>query len=119
MRTVTKTISLPLAGEPHDFILTKLDAFSGAYLLKLLSRGETDNLQALLFSLSQEEMENLMRTCLRSVSVVLPAGPIRALDQGSWGVPELEHDGWTCVKLTLEVISWTLEGFFPAAGSPS
>ena len=59
MRTVTKTISLPLAGEPHDFILTKLDAFSGAYLLKLLSRGETDNLQALLFSLPQEEMERI------------------------------------------------------------
>ena len=61
----------------------------------------------------------LEKTCLRSASALLPAGPIRVLDQGCWGIPDLEHDAWACLKLTLEVMSWTLEGFFPESGPTS
>ena len=119
MREITKTISLPVSGAPMDFRLTKLDAFSGARLLRLLSHAGTDNLQELVLSLPEAELESLMRTCLRAASAILPAGPIRVLDNGSWGIPDLEYDAWTCLKLTIEVISWTLEGFFPESGSPS
>ena len=119
MRTVTKTISLKVGEESLDFRLTKLDAFSGARLLKLLSRAKMENLQELLLSLPDEELNALMRVCLRSVSALLPAGPIRVLDQENWGVPDLEYDAWSCLMLTMEVINWTLEGFFPGSGSPS
>ena len=117
MREITKTITLPVSGTPMDFRLTKLDAFSGARLLRMLSGAKTDNLQDLILSLPEWDLEPLMKTCLRSASAVLPAGPIRVLDQGSWGIPDLEYDAWTCLKLTMEVISWTLEGFFPESGS--
>ena len=37
MREIIKTVSLPVDGTPMDFRLTKLDAFSGASLLRLLA----------------------------------------------------------------------------------
>lgn len=37
MREITKTISSHVDGKPADFRLTKLDAFSGAALLRMLS----------------------------------------------------------------------------------
>ena len=119
MRTVTKNLSLKVGDTSMDFRLTKLDAFSGARLLKMLSKAETDNLQDLVLGLSEEELNCLMRTCLRAVSVLLPAGPVPVLDGDCWGVPDLEYDAWTCLKLTLEAVSWTLEGFFPESGPGS
>ena len=120
MRTVTKTVSLPMDGNNVEFRITKLDAFSGAKLLKLLSYANTDNLQELVLGLSEIELESLMKTCLRSVSVLLPAGPMKVMDEGeNWGYPELEYDSWNCLKLTMEVIQWTLEGFFPESGRDS
>ena len=119
MRNVTKTITLPVGDETMEFRLTKLDAFSGARLLQLLNHASTDNLQDLVLSLPEQEMDSLMKTCLASVSALLPAGPIRVLENGAWGVPDLEYDAWSCMKLTMEVISWTLEGFFPESGRPS
>ena len=38
MREITKTISVPVDGKPMDFRLTKLDAFSGVALLRMLSK---------------------------------------------------------------------------------
>ena len=37
MREISKTISVPVNGKPMDFRLTKLDAFSGAELLRMLA----------------------------------------------------------------------------------
>ena len=119
MREITKTLTLPVGEETLTFRLTKLDAFSGAKLLKILSHAETEDLWNLLLSLTDYEMESLMRVCLGHVEALLPAGPIRVLSDSGWGVPALEHDAWTCLKLTAEEISWTLEGFFPESGSPS
>ena len=120
MRTVTKTISLSVDGNNMEFRITKLDAFSGAKLLKLLSHAGTDNLQELVLGLSEYELESLMKTCLRSVAVLLQAGPMKVMDEGgNWGYPELEYDSWNCLKLTMEVIQWTLEGFFPESGRGS
>ncbi len=117
MRIITKTVSLPVENTPMEFQLTKLDAFSGARLLKLLAHASTDNIQGFVLSLPEADLDSLLRTCLRSASALLPAGPVRVLDGEDWGVPELEYDAWTCISLTMEVISWTLEGFFPESGS--
>ena len=38
MRDIIKNIRLPIDGKPVDFRLTKLDAFSGVSLLRLLIR---------------------------------------------------------------------------------
>ncbi|MBP5169937.1 MAG: hypothetical protein ILP14_12175 [Oscillospiraceae bacterium] len=37
MREIVKTLSVPVDGKPRDFRLTKLDAFSGARLLRMLT----------------------------------------------------------------------------------
>ena len=38
MREITKTLTIPVDGKKMDFRLTKLDAFSGASLLRMLSQ---------------------------------------------------------------------------------
>ncbi len=119
MRTITKSLTLPVGDTPMDFRLSKLDAFSGAWLLKLLSHSASNDLQRLVLDLPESDLVSLMKTCLRAVCAVLPAGPVRVLEGENWGIPDLEYDAWTCLKLTLEVISWTLEGFFHGSGSPS
>ena len=119
MRAITKNMNLTVGDSALDFRLTKLDAFSGAHLLKIISKASSDNLQDLILALPEPELDELMRTCLRSVSALLPAGPIPVLSNSGWGVPDLEYDAWSCLKLTMEVVSWTLEGFFPESGSPS
>jgi len=124
MREIHKTITLPLDGAEQTFRITKLDAFSGARVLRLLSGytpegGEID-LSAFFFSLSDADSRALMETCLSHVSALLPAGPIQVFSQdGGWGLPALEHDSFTALRLTLETLSWTLEGFFPDAGQTS
>ncbi len=119
MRTITKTITLPVGETSMDFLLTKLDAFSGARLLKLLSSASSDDLQEILFSLPDPELRAVMETCLSHAEISLPAGFLRVLDRGCWALPELEYETWLALRLTLEVISWTLEGFFPDGGQPS
>lgn len=119
MRTITKTITLPVGEEPKTFRLTKLDAFSGAGVLRLLHSSPADDLQAFLLSLPEETLSALMRTCLRHAEISLPAGFIRILDRDCWALPELEYETLACWRLTQEVLAWTLEDFFPAGGQPS
>lgn len=38
MREITKIISIPVNGKSMDFRLTKLDAFSGVTLLRLMAK---------------------------------------------------------------------------------
>ena len=74
MRTIYKTITLTVDDQPREFRLKKLDAFSGAFLLRVLlkhvpegdsSRINTQSLINLLFTeLSEEELHSLMTTCL-------------------------------------------------------
>ncbi len=123
MRETTKMLSLPLGEEKRDFRIAKMDAFSGAGLLRLLSdlteKNKSQSLSDLLFSLPQQQMEQVMKSCLSRVEVSLPAGYIHVWTQECWGLPELEYDTVTCLKLTLEVMAFTLNGFFPESGSAS
>ena len=120
MREVTKIISVPVDGKPMDFRLTKLDAFSGAVLLRMLSRmpenrGATD----LLTGLSDSDLRSLMTACLQHTEVLLPAGWLPIMTRGEWSYPELEHDTAVCLKLTIEEVLWTLDGFFGDGASAS
>ena len=129
MRQITKDIQLTIDGNPVSFRLTKLDAFSGVTLLRLLMRleGENDHptLLDLISSLSEEELRSVMTSVLNHTAVLLPAGPHPVMTGPEWGYPELEHDTPSCMKLLLEGISWSLSGFFgegqsgPEAGQPA
>ena len=119
MREITKTLSVPVDGKPRDFRLTKLDAFSGASLLRLMARLPEGgaSLEALFSCLSDADLRALMTVCLEHAEVMLPAGWMPVMTRGEWSYPELEHDTAVCLKLTMEEAVWTLEGFFGGGDS--
>ena len=121
MREITKVISASVDGKSMNFRLTKLDAFSGVYLLRMLSgmEGEKKPLPDLFFSLPEPDLRSLMTTCLQHTEVLLPAGWNPVMTRGEWSYPELEHDTAVCLRLTIEEALWTLEGFFGAGASAS
>ena len=116
MREIEKTISIPVEGKPMNFRLTKLDAFSGASLLRMLSGMRKDpgddSVLGFITSLSEPDLRSLMITCLQHCEVLLPAGWMPVMTRGEWSYPELEHDTAVCLKLCIEEVLWTLEGFF-------
>ena len=123
MREIEKTISIPVEGKPMNFRLTKLDAFSGASLLRMLSGMRKDpgddSVLGFITSFSEPDLRSLMTTCLQHCEVLLPAGWMPVMTRGEWTYPELEHDTAVCLKLTIEEVLWTLEGFFGGGGSTS
>ena len=123
MREITKVLSASMDGKSKDFRLTKLDAFSGAALLRMLSgmRKELgdDSVLGFITSLSEPDLRSLMTTCLQHCEVLLPAGWMPVMTRGEWTYPELEHDTAVCLKLTIEEVLWTLEGFFGGGASAS
>ena len=123
MRDIIKNIQLPIDGNPMDFRLTKLDAFSGAALLQLLTKlpGDLqgDIMKEAFAVLSPEDLRSVMISCLNHVEVLLPAGYQPIMQGSSWAWPELEHDTATCLKLAMEEAIWTLSGFFGDGGSAS
>ena len=116
MRQVYKDIQFAIDGNTQGFRLTKLDAFSGVTLLRLLMRLEEKSdrltLLDLISSLSEDELRSVMTAVLNHTAVLLPAGPHPVMTGSEWGYPELEHDTPSCVKLLLEGIAWSLSGFF-------
>ena len=131
MRTITKDIEINIDGSRIGFRLSKLDAFSGVMLLRLLMRledqkppldargggpegrrGYAPTMLDLIASLSEEELRSVMTAVLNHAEVLLPAGPNPVMTGPEWGYPELEHDTPSCMKLLLEGIAWSLSGFF-------
>ena len=123
MRDIIKNIQLSIDGKPMDFRLTKLDAFSGVSLLRLLIRlNESEQKSSaldLVASLSEEELRSVMTSCLNHTEVLLPAGYQPVMQGSAWSWPELEHDTLSCLRLTIESISWSLSGFFGEGGRKS
>ena len=116
MRQITKDIQITIDGNPTGFRLTKLDAFSGVTLLRLLMRLEEHHpnptMLDLIASLSEDELRSVMTAVLNHAEVLLPAGPNPVMTGPEWGYPELEHDTPACMRLLLEGVSWSLSGFF-------
>ena len=123
MREIMKILPVPVDGKSQDFRLTKLDAFSGAALLRMLSGMRkdpgNDSIMGFITSLSEPDLRSLMTTCLQHCEVLLPAGWMPVMTRGEWTVSELEHDTAVCLKLTIEEVLWTLEGFFGGGASAS
>ena len=122
MREITKNLTIPVDGKKLDFRLTKLDAFSGASLLRMLSKMPEDSLSTIhsaLSTFSDSDLRNLMTVCLEHCEVLLPAGWNPVMTRGEWSYSELEHDVATCLKLTIEEVLWTLESFFGGGASGS
>ena len=120
MREITKTLTIPADGKSMEFRLTKLDAFSGASLLRMLSRLPAgEDFLSFLTVLPDEDLRRLMTVCLEHCEVLLPAGWNPVMTRGEWSYVELEHDVATCLKLTIEEVLWTLEGFFGGGASGS
>ena len=139
MRDITKPLTLTLDGKPETFRLKKLDAFSGAALLRLLAKHlpasstasadetgkESDSASGLLFtlftSLSPEDLRSVMISCLNHTEILLPAGYQPIMTGTEWGYPELSHDTAACLRLTAETALWSLRDFFGegAPASPS
>ena len=138
MREIIKNIRVPIDGKPMDFRLTKLDAFSGAALLRLLAglpepsaeapsvistegeaRAEKSpfSLRRLIASIPPADLRSLMAVCLEHVEVLLPAGWNPVMTQGTWSFSDLKYEPGICLKLTIEEIVWTLEGFFEEGDS--
>ncbi|QTE74175.1 hypothetical protein JS518_14995 [Clostridiales bacterium FE2010] len=120
MRTVIKDIQINIDEAEKSFRLTKLDAFSGIMLLRLLMRLEEHKqgmtMLDLIVSLSEEELRSVMTAVLNHTAVLLPAGPQPVMTGPEWGYPELEHDTPACMKLLMEGIAWSLSGFFGEGG---
>lgn len=119
---------LTVAGSPADFRLTKLDAFSGASLLRLLLKHLPESVDSaslskllpeIFTSLPDAELHALMALCLSHAERKLDSGWVKVYADGFWNIPELEYDPATCLRLTLEVALFSLEGFFTGSGSPS
>ena len=123
MREITKTISIHVDGKSADFRLTKLDAFSGVALLRMLSGMRKDpgddSVLGFITSLSEPDLRSLMIICLQHCEVLLPAGWMPVMTRGEWTVSELEHDTAVCLKLMMEEVLWTLDGFFGGGASGS
>ena len=119
MRKITKPFSVPVDGKPRDFRLTKLDAFSGASLLRLMARLPEGgaSVEALFSCLSDADLRALMTVCLEHAEVMLPAGWMPVMTRGEWSWPEREHDTAVCLKLTMEEAVWTVECFFGGVDS--
>ena len=120
MRQITKDIEINIDGSLVGFRLSKLDAFSGVMLLRLLMRVEEKvprpTMLDLVTFLSEAELRSVMTAVLNHTEVLLPAGPHPVMTGPEWGYPELEYDTPACMKLLLEGISWTLSGFFGEGG---
>ena len=125
MRTITKDITLTVDQSAVSFRLTKPDAFSGVEILRLFLKlqdqrpEERITVLDLFSSLQKDELKSVMTSCLNYTEVLLPAGLHPVMTGSEWGYPELEHDAMTCMKLTLEEIAWSLEGFFGEGGQTS
>ena len=123
MRDIIKTISISVDGKSLNFRLTKLDAFSGAFLLRMLANmpksTDGNSVMGFITHLSESDLRSLMVTCLQHCEVLLLAGWMPVMTRGEWSYPELEHDTAVCLKLTIEEVLWTLEGFFGGTGSTS
>ena len=120
MHEITKTLTIPVDGKKMDFRLTKLDAFSGASLLRMLSRIPAgEDFLSFLTVISDDDLRRLMTVCLEHCEVRLPAGWNPVMTRGEWTYPELQHDTGVCLRLTAEEVLWTLESFFGAGASDS
>ena len=65
-----------------------------------------------LSQISEEETENLLKRCLQTVDILLPAGWQPVMVGNNFGAEELEYDIMTALILCYEVVEFNFGGFF-------
>lgn len=128
----TKTIEV----NGRTFILKKMDARTGSYMLfklmKLLppilenidiDKLDTDNFdfkslnlsEALkpIFDLPEEEFRYIQDNCLKSVDELLAAGAQPVIQKnGEWGINDIAYDMGLVMNLTIQSLIFNVQGFF-------
>jgi len=94
-------------------------SLDGLMLSNMPQASSGDSVLSFITHLSESDLRSLMTTCLQHCEVLLPAGWMPVMTRGEWTYPELEHDTAVCLKLTIEEVLWTLEGFFDGGVSAS
>lgn len=111
---------MSIDGKSYTFRLRKMDALSGACLLRRLANQEENSeadLSDLVFgSMSDEDLRTLMIHCLEHVDVLLDAGYQPIMQLGEWAWLDLQYDPRNALLLTMKEIVWTLDGFFVENG---
>lgn len=75
---------------------------------------------AVLETLSDSDLDDLMDKCLRVCYASLPAGEQPIIDEnGNFGVPDVEYDIGLCIRLCFEAIKWGAADFFAGKSSLS
>ena len=132
--TVENTKSIEVNG--RTFILKKMDARTGSYMLfklmKLLppilenidiDKLDTDNFdfkslnlsEALkpIFDLPEEEFRYIQDNCLKSVDELLAAGAQPVMQKNSeWGINDIAYDIGLVMNLTIRSLIFNVQGFF-------
>lgn len=137
-KTVVNFKNIEING--RTFILKKMDARTGSYMLfklmKLLppileginfEKLDLDNLDLgklnltrmlnPIFELPEDEFRYIQDNCLKVVDEMLGAGSQPVLNRnGEWGVLNIENDMGLVMNLTIQSLVFNLQGFFE--GSP-
>jgi len=87
MREITKTLTIPVDGKKTDFRLTKLDAFSGASLLRMLSHLPAGDDFLSFFSVLPDVYRQHNRNNNRAASFPLPEFKKRSLPSENVRLP--------------------------------
>ena len=119
MREIYKIVDKMVDGKSMQFRLRKLDAFSGAGLLRMVANAPEGDIDLMSFfvSMPEDSLRRLMTVCLEHVEVMLSAGWNPIMTRGEWSWQEAEYDTLLCLKLTIEEALWTLQGFFGGSDS--
>jgi hypothetical protein len=115
-------------------ILPMLDTFMPAVFgtvmnaFSLAKLGEVDNLEDMLSAINLEsvsrsldliddnDLDKIIDISLRHCYEKLPAGAVKVLNSnGTFGVADIEYDMILVIRLTAEVLLWSVGGFFDAS----
>lgn len=137
-KTVVNFKNIEINGQ--TFILKKMDARTGSYMLfklmKLLppileginfEKLDLDNLDLgklnltrmlnPIFELPEDEFRYIQDNCLKVIDEMLPAGPQPVLNKnGEWGINGIQNDMGLVMNLTIQSLIFNVQGFFE--GSP-
>ncbi|CAI3619577.1 phage tail assembly chaperone [Clostridium neonatale] len=132
--TVENTKSIEVNG--RTFILKKMDARTGSYMLfklmKLLppilenidiDKLDNDNFDFKslnlsetlkpIFDLPEEEFRYIQDNCLKSVDELLAAGAQPVMQKNSeWGINDIAYDIGLVMNLTIQSLIFNVQGFF-------
>ena len=122
-KDIYKTIEI----EGEVYSLCKFDAMTGLQIARLLlakgaplvaalSKEENNPYEALgilLSAFTDDELESLVRKCLRCCYKMMPAGPQQIMDErGYYGMEGIEYDAPLITKLCVEAVKWGATDFF-------